>query len=707
MSRFKDFQEAHFEDTAQAFECFQAGQLTRAEQLYRQILQRQSDQSDALHWLGVIVYQTGRPEEAFIYWQQAIALNPNDANLHNSLGAALMEQGNLEQAADHLQQAIALNPNHVFAYSNLANLLLNQGNVEGAITHFQQVMVLNPNDADAHNSLGTILHQQNRLEEAAAYYRKAISLQSDNIIAMTNLGNLLRSQGNLDEALRNLRSAFTLNPNYVPIHNGLGLAYLEQGNLVMAVAHLQQAIALQELAGNTSSSQDADAHYNLGLALKAQGKLEEAVASYRKAIALNADHVFALTSLAEVLREQDQFDEAMLHLRKALTLDPDSPAIYTSLGLTSHEQGNLEAAIAYLNKVVESNPEDAYAHSNLAAVLWTQGQVEAAIASYQTAIQLKPDYAEAHLCLSQSLIVIGDWQNGFAEYEWRWRTKDWAPLSFPQPVWDGSRLTGETILLHTEGGFGDIIQFIRYAPLVSEKGGQVVVSCPASLQLLLATVAGIQQIVVSGEDLPEFQIHVPLLSLPHLLKTTLENVPAQIPYVTPPKSGLKLELFPGTQFKVGIVWATGYNPRRDLLKNHQTRSAAITAFSQFLDIPGISFYSLQVGHNAADINQLDKKYRIQDLSSEVKDFADTAALVAQMDLVISVDTAVIHLAGALGKPVWVLLSRPHDWRWLLDREDTPWYPTMRLFRQTTSGDWAGAIDRVTQELKRWVTLPKN
>jgi Flp pilus assembly protein TadD/ADP-heptose:LPS heptosyltransferase/glycosyltransferase involved in cell wall biosynthesis len=681
------------EALALAFHHFQAGQHVEAEQLYRQILRQQPKQPDALHWLGVIVYQSGRVEEGFACLQQAIALQPRDANIHNSLGVALM-QSNLEQAAVHFRQAIALQPNHFFAHSNLATVLLNQGNLEAAINQLQQVVVLRPNDADAHNNLGIGLHQQGRLEEAALHYHKAVSLHPDHITALTNLGNLLRSQGNLDEAMRNLRSAFTLNPNEASVHNGLGLGYLEQGNLVMAVAHLQQAVAFKP--------NDADAHYNLGLALKAQGKLEAAVTSYEQAIALNPGHILALTSLGDLLREQDRFDEAIAYLRQAIALSPGNSAICTTLGLTLHEQGNEAAAATYLRQVVELNPNDAQAHSNLAAVLWTWGKVEEAIASYRTAIQLQPDHAEAHLCLAQCLILTGDLGNGFAEYEWRWQTKDWAPLSFPQPLWDGSPLSGKTILLHTEGGFGDIIQFIRYVPLVSDRGGQVIVSCSTPLRRLFSIIASAEHLIVPETSLPEFQVHAPLLSLPHIFKTTLETVPAQVPYLTasaePP---LRLELLPGTQLKIGVSWASGYNEKRDLFKNYQTRSCPFAEFTRLLSIPGISFYSFQVGHNAADMTQLKGEYSLQDLSPAIQDFADTAALVDQMDLVISVDTAVIHLAGALGKPVWVLLSRPHDWRWLLDRQDTPWYPTMRLFRQPTPGDWVGVVEQVAEALKHW------
>lgn len=233
-----------------------------------------------------------------------------------------------------------------------------------------------------------------------------------------------------------------------------------------------------------------------------------------------------------------------------------------------------------------------------------------------------------------------------------------------------------------------------------QSGWSGLCSLSSPLKDLLKTVPGIERIVVPVELLPEFQVHAPLLSLPHILGTTLETIPSQIPYLTPPVGhDLKLEPLPGTRLKVGIVWASGYNKRnRGLFKNYQQRSCPLSMFSRLFSTPGITFYSLQVGHNAADITQLEGEHQVQDLSHQINDFTDTAALVAQMDLVISVDTAVAHLAGALGKPVWLLLSSPHEWRWLKNREDSPWYPTMRLFRQSQSPDWEEVLERVAHAL---------
>ncbi|NJL56265.1 tetratricopeptide repeat protein [bacterium] len=333
--------------------------------------------------------------------------------------------------------------------------------------------------------------------------------------------------------------------------------------------------------------------------------------------------------------------------------------------------------------------------------------MEQAITAYQTAIQLKPDFAEAHVHLAQSLLLSGDLQNGFAEYEWRWAMI--APYAFSQPVWDGSSLAEKTILVWIEAGFGDIIQFIRYIPLVKAYRGQVFVSCRTTLKRLLETMDEIDRLILEGETLPEFDVHVPLMSIPQIVGTTLETIPAHIPYLSPPvECRFKLKPLPDTTLNVGIVWASGYKTvegvitkitNRMLLANQKLRSCPLSMFVKLLEIPGISFYSLQVGENIADLAALGDTSKLQDLSTHIQDFADTAALIGQMDLVISVDTAAAHLAGALGKPAWVLLPVGTDWRWLLDRNDSPWYPTMRLFRQRSPGDWEEVLDRVAEALK--------
>jgi thioredoxin-like negative regulator of GroEL len=408
------------------------------------------------------------------------------------------------------------------------------------------------------------------------------------------------------------------------------------------------------------------------------GRLAHAEQMYRQILKQQPNNVQALHRLGVIASQVGKHEKAIPFYQKVLALVPNFAEAHFNLASALHNQDKIEEAIAHYQQGLTLNPNYPEVHLNLGAALKSQGRLEEAIAHYQQALTLNPNYPKAHYNLAEALLQHGDLSQGFTEYEWRWQLPHCPPRRFLQPLWDGSNLQGRRILLHAEQGLGDTIQFIRYAPLVAQQGGYVIVECQTPLLRLLATVPGINQLVAQGAALPQFDVHLPLLSLPHLLGTTLETIPAQIPYLSPPEShDFRLEAPQGTRLKVGIVWAgSPENP------NNRHRSLDLDYFLKLLDVPGVAFYSLQKEPGAADLARLgDQQGRVQDLSDRVHDFADTAAAVAQLDLVITVDTSVAHLVGALGKPAWVLLAYDPDWRWLLGREDSPWYPSLRLFRQ--------------------------
>ena len=312
-----------------------------------------------------------------------------------------------------------------------------------------------------------------------------------------------------------------------------------------------------------------------------------------------------------------------------------------------------------------------------------------------------------------SLLMSGDLKRGFAEYEkYRWQHRREffkAPDCFPEPIWDGSEVHGKTILLHADEGYGDTIQFIRYAPLIQEAGAEVIFACPQPLLRLFSVVQGIHQLV-KEDALPKFQVHAPLLSLPYCLSTTLDTIPREIPYIHFPTLQFQfpdsLPTIPyipeTTKIKVGMVWASGARERErklGLREGNSTRDCPLSYLTRLLAVEGVTLFSLQVGEYSSELDSFRNEERIQDLSPLIKDFADTAALINQLDLVISVDTAVAHLAGAMGKLVWTLLPSFPDWRWLQNRSDTSWYPTMRLFRQSSPGDWDGVFAQVLPALR--------
>lgn len=574
--------------------------------------------------------------------------------------AECLAQDKYAEAIAFYEQCIEANPNELYNYWRLGLALLLVGKEsEAQAVWYTVILQLNLEEFEAGTGeLIKVLEaegfqrlQSGQFDRAEKISKQIIEQDSTNIEAWKNLGTALYKQEKLDEALDCYQQALTLEPNDPTLYYQLGLVWQKQGKVEEAIAYYQQFL--------TFNPNQATAYYNLGYAFQTRGKLEEAIDCYQQAV----------------------------------TLEPNFVLAHQNLGAILHEKGETQKAIACYKRLLEIAPDYAEAYYNLACLL--QGiQLEKSIAFYSRAIELDPEHMKAHLNLSFILLLLGKYQEGFAEYEWRWRRESTPPRPFPQPLWDGSNLEGRTILLHSEQGLGDTIQFIRYAPLVQARGGHVVIECQQPLVRLLTTVAGVEKVVPTGTTLPEFDFHAPLLSLPRILGTTLETVPAQIPYLNPPQShSLRLETPPGACLRIGIVWAGNPGNRADW-----SRSCSLNHFLAILNIPSIAFYSLQKGAPVGELAQLSSKVPLQDLSSQLNDFADTAVVVAQLDLIITVDTAVAHLAGALGRPVWVLLSHWCDWRWMIEREDSPWYPTVRLFRQHQSGDWVGVFARVAEAL---------
>jgi len=540
------------------------------------------------------------------------------------------------------------------------------GRLPQAAQLYEEILRQHPHQTDALQLLGIIAAQTDNHQLAAETHN--------------NLGLALKKQGKLEEAIAHYEQAIILQPNCAELYINLASALKMQNYFEEAIASYQQALNLQP--------NSAEIHNNLGAILQELGWLEEAIASYQLALTLQPSSVEIQHNLEMALVE------VVAYYQQALTLNPNAPEVHTNLGNALREQGRWEPAISHYQQALALNPNYLDAHNNLGVVLLEQGQPQAAITYYQQPLTLNSNSPNARYNLSIALLTSGDFCRGFTEYEWRWQKQNNPARPFSQPLWDGSSLEGKTILLHGEQGLGDQIQFIRYVPLVAQSQGRIVVECAPSLVRLFSTVAGISQLVARGEALPAFDVHAPLISLPRLLGTTLETVPAQIPYLHPTTSmPLRLDP-PSIHLKVGIVWAG--NP---LFKGNYKRFCSLDYFLK-LDIPNIAFYSLQTGPQVEELTKLPQA-PMQNLSNQLSDFADTACVLAQLDLTISVDTAVAHLAGALGKPVWVLLPFAPDWRWMLKREDSPWYPTMRLFRQSQAGDWAGVMKRVEQALHKY------
>jgi tetratricopeptide (TPR) repeat protein/ADP-heptose:LPS heptosyltransferase len=532
-------------------------------------------------------------------------------------------------------------------------------------------------------------HRAGRLEEAAALYRRVLSIEPGHVEAHYKLANALHAQARLEEAAASYRRTLASAPRYAEAHNDLGAALAEQGRIEEALASLERALALKP--------DYADAHNNVGKILTGQDRLEEAAASYRRALGSNPSLVQALAGLASVLQRLGQLDEAMACVDRALAIEPNYGMAHNNRGVTLEALGRVEEAIASFERAIALEPRNAQARFNLGTTQEALGRTDEAMASFGRAVMLDPQNAQAHFNLGTALLRKGDFVRGAAEYEWRWHLEERPRLPpLREPVWHGEALAGRTILLRAEQGFGDNIQFIRYAPLVREHCGRLVVQCAPPLARLLATAPGVDEVTTAGEPPAGIAAHAPLLSLMHLFGTTIETIPAKVPYLAadPARAAaFRQRIGAAANLKVGLAWAG-----RPTHKNDRDRSLALAQLAPLFATEGVSFFGLQEGARAREIAGVAE--RIVDVSPDFADFADTAAAIACLDLVISVDTAVAHLAGALAKPVWVLLPFIPDWRWLLEREDSPWYPTMRLYRQPAIGDWASVAQRCAHNLAR-------
>ncbi|MFQ5455541.1 MAG: tetratricopeptide repeat protein [Nitrospirota bacterium] len=577
------------------------------------------------------------------------------------------------------------------------------GRLQEAEEIYRQILNHNPLHEDAMHLLGVIAYQSGSNDMAAELIGKAILINPSIPNFHNNLGNALKSQGKIDEAIQSFKEAIRLKPDYPEAYLNLGNAFKEKGKLDDAIEYYKKTISIKP--------DFADGYNNLGNLLKEQGKLDDAIEYYKKAISIKPDFAEAFHNLGNLFEKRKNFDEAIEYYKKAISVKPDFARAYNNLGNLLKKQGRVDKAVEYYQKAVELNPDFAEAYYNLANAPEDQGKLDGVVEYYKKAIGVKPGFAEAHFNRGIALLLMGNFEEGWAEYEWRFRTEEIARQigynDFGIPRWDGSALNSKTILISSEQGFGDTIQFIRYMPLVKEKGGKVIFESPKEVRQLIEGFHGIDQIVewpVSKNRDIKFDTYIPLLSLPGIFRTTVDTIIAEVPYLRANPELVKKwhKEIHCKELKVGLVWAG--NP---VHKNDHNRSCKLSDFRPIGFIHGIKLFSLQKGTPADQLSESPENMSIVNIGEQLMDFSDTAAVIQNLDMVISVDTAIVHLAGALGKPVWTLLPFMPDWRWMQNREDSPWYPTMRLFRQPEAGDWKSVIANIREELKRLVNKGSN
>ena len=632
------------------------GSIERAEILYREILQSHPSHFDTLLFLGHLYLHSGRAQQAIEVTSRSLVENPHHPAAHFNLGLALLNLGQNESAIESFDRAIALMPAYSEAYCNRGIAMQNLGQHQEAIASFERTLECMPENGIAYSNRGISLQKLVRHPEAITSFDKALELDPRNGVAHNNRGISLLALKKHAEALVSFERALELMPDY------------------------------------------AEACSNRGLALQHLGRYEDAIASFDRAIELCPDNGMAFCNRGTSLLKLGRDEEAMASLDKALGATPDSAEVFINRGLVLKTLGRFQEALACFDQTLALRQAHVSTLNNRGNVLRDLNRSEEALASYDEALKNEPEDAITHFNASMCRLSLGDFGLGWEEYEWRWQIEQFskAKRNFQQPLWLGKEsLRGKTILLHAEQGLGDTIQFCRYAQQVNAQGATVLLEVPPVLKSALLGLEGVSQVLGKGELLPAFDYHCPLMSLPLALNTDLASIPASPRYLkcdTQHVAKWRSKLGATTLPRVGLVWSGNAD-----FANDRTRSIPLEIFINLLSEQA-QFVSLQRDIRPADQPFLDAHQGIVHLGDQLHDFADTAALVENMDLVIAVDTAVAHLAGALGKPVWILLPFNSDWRWLLKRNDSPWYPSARLIRQSRSGDWGEVIEQLALEL---------
>ncbi len=568
------------------------------------------------------------------------------------------------------------------------------GNLDAAAAVYQDILDIVPACADALHLMGLIDHQRGSHEEAITKISQAIKIDPKVALYHTNLGRVLRAFGQDGEAVTAYREALVLAPDQADVHSDLAAALVALGDYAAARTRAHRALELDPSM--------AEAHLNLGLAYQGMDGPDAAGAedALRAAISHDANLAGAWLGLGILMQAQGDTVAAADNYRRALDLDGGLVEAHVNLGNLARQGCEFQTAVACYRRAIHLVPDSATAHGNLGVALQETGQTEAALAAYDAALVRDAEDAEVHRNRAMLLLQIGRFAEGWSEFEWRWKTARFAGLkrANSSPRWDGRSAPRMTVLVTAEQGYGDTVQFARYLPLVRQRVGRLIVECPSPLVDLLETAEGVDLVVASGTPLPPHDAQIPLMSLPGVFTTDLDTIPSDVPYLTVPAAAV--ERWRGDEDaeplpRIGIAWKGSPDHPRD-----RVRSPGLEPFLPLFDLSEARFISLQRDGGRDDIERLGLGSRLDDPASAFVDFADAAAVIAELDHVIACDTAMAHLAGALGKPVSILLPHVAEWRWLEDRDDSPWYPTARLFRQSALGDWAGAVAALTAELGR-------
>ena len=676
---------------ADAVANFRAGRNADAANRCRRVLQTAPQHVDALRLLAIIALHERRPHDAEQLLQRAISLVPSQAQLHNDLGTALAALGQTERSLTAFRTAWELNANDPAITCNFGIAILNSGAFTDAARVFEDGTRRWPNDSQMHVFLGDAQRGAGQNEAAVESYTRAAHLTPDDAQIHFRLGIAFRGTGRTAEALKSYQRATLLSPQLADAHFNAGNILKSEGRFPEAAEAYARALAIRP--------DYVDALQNLAIVFQDGGRLDDAEMTFRHLIHLSPDSLSAHIGLGNVLRSKGSFSDAIAIHRHALELHPIAPDASAALATSLQTGGWDEEAAALYQGILENQPDDALSWAKYAACLWNLGRRDEATHATRRALEIRPDFPEARHALGEQLLSCGQFKEGWDEFESRSDLKDASPTwrGLSKTRWRGEDLAGQRLLLHGEQGLGDRIQFARYIPLLVARGAHVILQCDARLSRLFSHGLGLAEFLTERDPLPEFDVHLPLLSIPRVLGTDGTNIPSNVPYLKPPEELISLwqSRIGGdpSRLKIGIAWAGSPKNSRD-----KERSMQLADLAPVLRYANADFFSLQLGPPRDQLNLPNNTFAITDLSHELSDMADTAAAMMHLDLVLTVDTSIAHLAGALARPTWLMLPYNEEWRWMRDRSDSPWYPTMRLFRQPRRGDWQSVSTEIAGAL---------
>jgi tetratricopeptide (TPR) repeat protein len=610
---------------------------------------------------ALIHHRAGRLDEAELLYREALATDDRNFDALHMLGVVHLQRGRNVEAVEMIEGAVRVAPRNHTAHRNLGIAYQSSSRLDDAVASLRKAVALQPEWDEAHNSLGTMLHAAGRVDEAEGSFRKAVQLNPSNPDTVGNLGRICKEVGRLDDAIACFRKVLELRPNDVGTLVEAGSAHAMRGDLDEAETYYRAALQVDAAR--------FDAMCNLGDTLRRLDRLDEAESFARRALALRPDEPDALNTLACILLRTSALDEAEICCRKALSIRNDSAPTQITLGNILNAR----------HRWAEADP------------------------CFRTALRLQPKSATARYNLSMLRMLNGDYEEGLKLYESRFDvlledfgvTPTIRELLNDARRWQGEDLRGRRLLVWTEQGFGDSLMVLRYLPMLKDRGaGELIVLCERELERVVCSVSGLRDFRCA-QSVPReaFDVHCPIMSLPFLLHMTPESTPCRVPYVSVPEELSETwnkRLSPAIHPRIGLAWA-GSNSLHD-----DRRSISLATFRPLLKAGAAQFISLQKGAGAEQAGAWQGE--IEDWMDDCDDFLDTAALISSLDLVISIDTAVVHLAGALGKPVWLLNRYGSDWRWGLESAHSPWYPSVRIFRQREARDWHHVIEQVSDAL---------